>query len=299
MAILAVLAVYNTKIKDSKTAQSLVKACNYKPQAFKTFKLVVYDNSPCRQVQCLEMPFQCEYKHDPNNNGLAGAYNYALDRAIDGNYDWILLLDHDTVLQEDFLFRLVSVSLDVQDNDNVAAIVPKAFYNGRFFSPSKVLFGGVHRPIDINHTGICDLQVAAIGSGALVRMSFLKELGGLSRMFWLDCLDAWMFNAIYSSGRKVYVTDSIIEHELSVLSYDRFMTESRYQNILKYETIFMRSFKSKAENYFYLLRLLKRTVTLWFTVKNKRYSMMTLRHLVTLIFRSSRAKQAVPQINRL
>jgi hypothetical protein len=62
------------------------------------------------------------------------------------------------------------------------------------------------------------------------------------------------------------------------------MNEDRYYNILKYETMFMKSFKSKGENYVYLLRLLKRSLVLFFTVKNKNYYKMTFNYLINLIF---------------
>jgi hypothetical protein len=78
---------------------------------------------------------------------------------------------------------------------------------------------------------------------------------------------------------------------LSVLNYDKSMTEARYANIIKYETLFMQSYKSKSEYYFYFLRLFKRSLVFLFTVRNKSYSAMTFRHLIGLIFSQKHAKQ--------
>ena len=152
-------------------------------------------------------------------------------------------------------------------------------YKKTFFSPAKDLFGGIIRPIDMRHKGICAFKVFATGSGSAIKVSFLQSIGGFNELYWLDCLDRWLFSTINNMGGKVYVSDSIVDHELSILNYDKFMDEQRYYNILKYEAIFMKSFHSKADNYLYYLRLLKRTVNLFITVKNKRYSLMTLRHL--------------------
>jgi len=293
MAILSVLVLCNCKIQDSKTANSLLRAYSSKPEAFESFKLVIYDNSPQSQAVPAEMPFQWEYKHDPDNGGLAAAYNYALQRAVDENYEWLLLLDQDTQLPEDFIYELTRVSEDIGEDSDVVAIVPRVFCNKKFFAPSRVLFGGMHRPINQHHRGICNFQVATIGSGVLLRTSFFQKIGGFSTVYWLDCLDRWIFNAIYSAGKKVYVTDSIIEQEMSILDYDKFMTEERYRNIIKYETIFMKSFKTRVENYFYLIRLLKRTFTLLLTVKNKKYALMTFGHLIRLIFCSLPSEETV------
>jgi len=186
-----------------------------------------------------------------------------------------------------------NIASGIDPDENVAAIVPKVFHKGVFFSPSRVLFGGIHRPIDVNHKGICDFQVTTIGSGVLLRSSFIEKAGGFSSVYWLDCLDSWIFNAIHSSGGKVYVAELPIEHELSVLDYDNLVTEQRYANILKYETMFMRSYKSRLENYFYLIRLLKRSLTLLLTVKKKKYALLTFEHLISLIFSSQQDEEAV------
>lgn len=280
MSILSVMVIYNKKIDKAQTAISLTQACINNPDVFSSFKLVVYDNSPNGQTAPPKMPFECEYKHDPDNGGPAAAYNYALQQAVKENYNWLLLLDDDTFLPVDFIEKLNAVSGIV--DENVVAIVPKAHYRGRFFSPYRVLFGGVHRPIDKNHTGICNFEISAVGSAAMLRTSFMQELGGFNTIFWLDCLDSWIFHSIHAKGKKVFVMPLAIEHSLSILDYDMFMTEKRYLNILKYETLFMRSYKTKLENYFYLVRLLRRSLVLLFTVRNKKYSAMTFNHLLGL-----------------
>jgi len=284
MAILSILVMYKCAVEESKTIASLLQAYEQSPQAFGSFKLVIYDNSPESQSASLAIPFEHEYVHNPANEGVSAAYNYALQVAKEEDYEWLLLLDQDTCLTEGYIWAIGNIASGIDPDENVAAIVPKVFHKGVFFSPSKVLFGGIHRPIDVNHKGICDFQVTTIGSGVLLRSSFIEKVGGFSSVYWLDCLDSWIFNAIHSSGGKVYVTELSIEHELSVLDYNNFVTEQRYANILKYETMFMRSYKSRMENYFYLIRLLKRALTLLCTVKNKRYSAMTFSHLLSLAF---------------
>ena len=280
MAICAILIVYNRKAEETKTVISLLRNHAKNPAAFRDFSLVICDNSPeARKPDLSAIPFESEYVHSVENKGLAGAYNYALRKAAGTGRGWLLLLDQDSDLPEDFIADL-SRELPLAEKDPaVSAVVPKMRYKDEYFSPSKDLFGGTARPIDMKQHGVCDFKVYAIGSACAVRVDFLQSIGGFNEFYWLDFLDRWLFAVIGARGGKVYVTDSVVDHELSILNYDKFMTEKRYANILKYETVFMKEFKSRTEQYVYYLRLVKRVIYLFFTAENKNYSLMTLNHL--------------------
>lgn len=284
MNLLAVLVIYNCKIEEAKTLNSLLQNYANNPKAFKAFKLIIYDNSLLEQKMHLTIPFQHQYIHDRNNGGVAVAYNYALNEAIKTSSAWLLLLDQDSSLPEDFIDNLSSDLFILAEDTTVMALVPKMRYKKVIFSPTKILFGGIVRSIHIRHRGICTIKnVFAIGSGCLIAVSFLQKVGGFNEVFWLDCLDRWLFLTINNMGGKVYVTDSTIDHESSVRNIDKLMNEERYYNILKSEALFMKFFKSRIENGIFLLRLIKRAVYLFFTVKDKKYSLMTLRFLIAII----------------
>jgi GT2 family glycosyltransferase len=288
MKIFAILIIYNRRIDEAKTVSSLLKNCAKNPDVFKDFRLIIYDNSPEAQKTEMPLPFEYEYVHIPKHKGLAEAYNYALNKAIEASCGWLLLLDQDSSLPDEFAGNLSQELSRIEKNSNVCAVVPKMRYKNTFFSPSKVLFGGTLRPIDMAHKGVYASQIFAIGSACTIRVSFLQGIGGFNEFYWLDFLDRWLFITINNMGGKVYVTDSIVDHELSVMDYDKFMTEKRYANILKYEIIFMKRYKSKVERYVYYLRLVKRVIYLFFTVNNKRYSLMTLRHLKNVLLASKK-----------
>ncbi len=284
MSVIAALIIYNCKVQESKTFNSLLENYKKHPDVFKNFKLIIYDNSPLEQNISVEVPFEYQYVHDSSNRGLAVAYNCVLKHALDESRDWLLLLDQDSCLPEGFIHNL-QVDLAIVENEKaIAAVVPKMRYNETVFSPTRVLYGGIVRAIDVCYKGVCKFKNAfAIGSGCVVRVSFLKNVGGFNELFPIDCLDRWLFLVINEAGEKVYVTDSIIDHELSVMNYDMFMSESRYRSILKSETLFMKIYKSRIENYIFYLRLVKRAVHQFFTVSDKKYSLMTLRHLTKIV----------------
>jgi GT2 family glycosyltransferase len=283
MNLFAVVILYNCRIEDSRTLSSLLEEYPAQPDAFKDFNLIIYDNSRNEQKIGVTIPFSHHYVHAKENKGLAVAYNYALSEAVKSGAGWLLLLDQDSALPNNFIGKLLTDMAKVQEDNAIVAVVPKMRYGNAFFSPSKDLFGGTLRPIDMRHTGVCEFNVHAIGSGSVIRASYLQGIGGFNEFYWLDLLDRWLYITIFNQGRKVYVTDSVIDHELSVMNYDKYLNEQRYKNILKYETIFMRSYKSKAEQYVYYLRLVKRIIYLFITVSDKKYSVMTFHHLRNIL----------------
>lgn len=289
MSICAILIVYNRKVEETKTFNSLLRNRAKTPAAFKDLNLVIYDNSPeAQRPDPAAIPFEHEYVHSAENKGLAAAYNYALGKAAETGRGWLLLLDQDSDLPDDFIGDLSRELPLIEKDPAVSAVVPKMRYKDEYFSPSKDLFGGTARPIDMEHRGVCDFKVYAIGSACAIRVSFLQSIGGFDEFYWLDFLDRWLFSVIGAKGGKVYVTDSVVDHELSILNYDKFMTEKRYANILRYETVFMREQKPAAERFVYYLRLVKRVAWLFFTAGNKNYSLMTLKHLLKVLAGSDR-----------
>jgi GT2 family glycosyltransferase len=287
MGLLAVMIVFNCKLEETKTLVSLLKNFENNQNIFERFKLIIYDNSKIIQDIDFVIPFNYEYIHNPKNIGLAGAYNHALAEGSKYFSKWLLLLDQDSSLPADFISCLSDTTLEFENDKTVFSIAPKMFYNDALFSPSKVIYGGIHRPIDKNCTGFCDFEVFAIGSCSCVRISFLNEIGGFNGVFWLDCLDRWLYLKIKEKGGAVYITDSHIKHELSVLDYDKFINKERYVNIINYESLFMKLYKSKPENIIYYVRLLKRIFSFGFGPNKRIYSNITLRHLFSLIFQTN------------
>lgn len=286
IGIHAVVVVYNCELNETKTLKSLLRNFAIDPHGFSHFKLTIYDNSASAQTENLDIPFAYEYFHDPRNEGLAVAYNYAFKNSVDRGDQWLLLLDQDSVLPETFMANLFRDLQLVTGQDSIAAVVPKMRYLDKIFSPTRVFYGGIVRAIDPRHTGVYEHKNAfAIGSGSVIRISFLRQIRGFNEIFWMDCLDRWLFFMIGKMGRKVYVTASVIEHELSVMDFDKFMNIGRYRNILKYETIFMTMYASKVENLIFYVRLIKRAAYLFFAVSDRQYAALVLRHLMNITLR--------------
>lgn len=276
MKITVVMVVYNIKLHYSKTFQSLSKLLTQNTY-IKDLSIIIYDNSPDEQV--VPSQFQhmnIQYKHDPRNIGIVAAYNYAFQKAQKEKSEWLLLLDHDTELTEDYFAQIpVLDSLE----QHIAAVVPKIHCENTLISP---VYSDRLRPLQGEKPGTGEQKtpVMAINSGAFIRVSFLDKINGFNSQFPLDYLDHWLFHEIYHNGSKVWVLDTTLEHELSVMDYSR-VSLKRYQSILDSEINFYKHYKKELLPA-YRVQLVKRLVKQFLTVKNKKIAAYTLRRIVSM-----------------
>ena len=189
MGVVAAIVLYRCSIRDSKTIQSLEAVRRSCDRTSELFHPIIYDNGPVDQSDLGVLPSDLGYHFSSLNQGVSGAYNEALKTALAQGHEWLLLLDQDTFLPETFLDDLFQAIGSLSPSDNVAAIVPKILSGGNLVSPSRAAWSGILRPIPRLFEGICHFRVTAIGSGAVVSVPFMAQIGGFSREFWLDYLD--------------------------------------------------------------------------------------------------------------
>jgi GT2 family glycosyltransferase len=280
--VVVVVVLYNCLLSKSHTVQSLLAMPFNRTSKGFNVNVIIYDNGLDCPQELLSSREHIQYFASSVNEGLPVAYNYALKEAWETNAEWLLLLDQDTKLPADYFENLYeAVALHATDSKVVAA-VPKMHYQDVFFSPSKVLYAGVMRPIERGFLGIYPKELFAIGSCSLLKVDFLREIGGFSQDYWLDSLDRWLYKKVHILKRRVLVTDIVVEHELSVMNFDKFISEARYENILKYESKFMINHCSFFENIIFRLRLFLRSIKLYLGSDNKNFALITAKHIFSL-----------------
>ena len=284
--ILPILVLYNHALKTSATYQTLVVS-----SASPTPLLIaVYDNSPTPQASPGEEAGLLAYKHDPANGGLAAAYNWALNIAQTLGFSWLLLLDQDTQLPPHFFESLLGVA-DLHDaNQSVAAIVPFVKDDLTEISPRQVLFGRL-APLPKQSSSLATCELTAINSGAAIRVSFVQSLGGFNPNYKLDLLDHWLFRQIYARGKRVALSGSVLEHNLSVSDYRNQVSLMRYRSILSSEVLFMRTEKSRAEMPMYIARLLLRSVKQLIIYRRLELAALTCAAIASILLRSPRSQR--------
>jgi GT2 family glycosyltransferase len=280
--IVVVVVLYNCLVSKSHTVQSLLAMPFHKTSKGFNVNVIIYDNGLDCPQELLSSHDHIRYFASSVNEGLPAAYNYALKEAWETNAEWLLLLDQDTKLPADYFENLYEVVAPHVTDLNVVAAVPKMYYQDVFFSPSKVLYAGIMRPIEGDFFGIYTKELFAIGSCSLLRVDFLREIGGFSQDYWLDSLDRWLYKKVHMLKRRALVTDIVVEHELSVMNFNKFISEARYENILKYESKFMINHCSFFENIIFRLRLCLRSIKLYLNSDNKNFALITAKHIFSL-----------------
>ncbi|EMF0242110.1 glycosyltransferase [Enterococcus hirae] len=263
--IVVVIVLYQQRFSQSPSFDLLMKAVKEKK-----IQLVVYDNSPVKQLEpLLEQDKDISYYHDPSNPGLATAYNYALNHAQQ-NILYFVTLDHDSQLTATYFDTLLTIDW----TDELVAAVPLVYAGSNQISP---VFADryINRQVEkVDRSQLSQRRIMAINSGAVFSIKFLKEIGGFNLDFPLDFLDHWLFWTIYQFKKTVFILPEKMEHDLSVLDYQK-VSVTRYQSILKAEKTFYQNYDKEMLPR-HRKQLLLRTVKQFLTVRNRKIWRLTL-----------------------
>jgi GT2 family glycosyltransferase len=212
------------------------------------------------------------------NNFLSGAYNYALKQAIETQKKWLLLLDQDTELTNDYFEELIKI-FDMDTPENLGAIIPQVKSEKIFISPKKYfpLIGPYIFRNSIKKNGVYINCISAINSGTVLDVKAISKIGGFSLTYPLDVLDTWYFFRLYKEKKCFYVMDAVLEQDLSVLDYSK-MTIHRYQSILNAELQFSKELRYVAV-FLWKLKIPLRTIKKLLYRQERKYALLTLSYL--------------------
>lgn len=109
---------------------------------YPNYEIIIVDNcSSETEIRKLDSYFEkrmdCIFIKNNKNTGFAGGNNLGIKYALDNKTDYILLLNSDTVVNEDFLNILVDTA--EKDKENVAMVTGKILY---YPEVNKIWYGG-------------------------------------------------------------------------------------------------------------------------------------------------------------
>jgi GT2 family glycosyltransferase len=259
MKMLAVMVRYRTPLAESKALRGLRAAFASHPELAAFYKVMIWDNSP-EVVVDPQLPAGFVYRCSQSNVGTSGAFNQARHYAREQGHAWMLLLDQDMEIHAEFLHALVRHRKQVEDRREVAAIVPTVRAGNIVVSPRQQLLHR-NRAYPPGECGVAQGEAIAINSGSLVRVSALEAIGGFSTDFWLDYSDFYVFHQFFLRGMKVWrAADATLQHEMTVMDYERPMSPWRYRNFSAAEGAFNDLYKGRLGNAFQTLRVLARAI---------------------------------------
>jgi GT2 family glycosyltransferase len=286
MNILAVVVRYKTPLEQSQTLTSLAEAFASDPDLLRRYGVLVWDNSPVR-LNNPQLSFPFEYGFSDQNLGVSGAYNHALTHAQLMGSAWLLLLDQDTTVTVDYMQRMQGHVKEVENDAAIATIVPFVRSHDTLVSPRTFGRWIRNHQIPRSVSGLYHQDAYAVNSGTVMRVSALQSVGGYSEIFWLDLSDAYIFQALYRRGKRMYIAGDIeLAHSVASMDFDRHMTPERYLSFLAAENLYLAMYRSRVVNLAQTMWLVARAGRQYRRYKNKAFAKLTLRFLGQRIFRS-------------
>lgn len=287
-SILAVVVLYKRSPDESQSVRSLLSVLNENPEYARRFALILYDNSPNAHTIDSLVCVPAVYNHRPDNPGLSAAYNFALEQADRNGQKWLLLLDQDTTLSVSFVRELIECLSKLDDFPEVASIIPRLIAGTRLLSPEasfmdqiKQIYQPARAAIRHDVRGLQKRELVAYNSGATLRVTSLKQIGGFPNEFWLDYLDHAVFHALFCGGFLMFVMDVELEHQTSQANLSE-VPEWRQRNILMAQTLFVKKNGSFLDRLLYRRWVLRYSRSLWLRCPHRRLWKEALWHALLL-----------------
>ncbi len=261
-----VIVLYQCSLDKSITFISLTEQLN---KISIDYELVIYNNDINQKIEDSRFTIV----NSKENSKLEGAYNFALQRAIKNTKKWILLLDQDTLIPNNY-FEKLNKLFDKDLSTDLVAIIPKLVSKEKVLSP-KLLSSKMRFERDIQNIGFTNDRIVAFNSMSLFRVEFIKSIGGFSKDYPFDLHDHWCYNQIYKQNKSVYILDVTTEHDSSFINFEENVSIARYKDFLQTENRFIRSEMGFYLYFFYKIKLILRVFKQFLKFKNKKYSMLT------------------------
>lgn len=238
MKLLAVIVIFKMQPSESPTFQSLILSRNLSNRTPAEMSILVWDNTPNGQNPG-DLPSDIRYVSAPHNPGLSPAYNHAMRVAQDEGFEWLVTLDQDTILPENFLARIADIAEQLKDDKTVAAILPQIVGSKKRISPFRFVLKALPLAIPHGFVGVPAGPIYGVNSAATLRVESLQRIDGYNPFFPLDISDLDLFHRLSLAGMSVYVAgDVIVPHDFSLLNKRGRMSLQRYRNLLRDECAF-------------------------------------------------------------
>jgi len=152
------------------------------------------------------------------NFGIAYAQNIGIQRAINAGADFVLLMDQDSIPEDNMVSKLLS-AFQEEGNPNVIAAGP-SYIDPRtnvrsYFMVSRFGFPSRYKP-DKKMNPLSNVQAAfLISSGTLIAIPKLLKIGGMRSNFFIDHVDTeWCLRARDKGFFLIGVHSASMEHSL-------------------------------------------------------------------------------------
>lgn len=208
MKLKLLVVTYNANISDSPVISAAIQ------DGFKPTDILVSDNSTRTEYKGNNQEFCISrgliYLDNHGNVGLSKAYNAAIERLQNTEYDALILFDQDTEVPEDY-FEKVRISLQTYPS----VLIHAPYVESPFVYISPKQFDGykiVHW-VATNQEPQYDL--ACINSGLVLRKELFSIVGIYDPTLFLDFVDYEFFQRIRKHHLSIKVLDVQLNQHFS------------------------------------------------------------------------------------
>lgn len=256
MRILPVIVIYNSFVSASESATYNYLLKEYEKGEIDT--IFVYDNSTERKYWDQNKLTKFVYETTHENKGLSYAYNRAARYAADNGYDWLLILDQDTILPNNLLKAYREAS---DSNPGIRLFMPKVMTtSGSPLSPARMNHYMPVKNFSLPEGLINPAHYCIINSGLLINVEAFSKVGGYNEAVMVDFADFQFIERFSSFFDQAYVVDAVCLQSFS-------NQEQSNVNKLNRFRIFCRSLRNysplnKKNRFWIHFVVMKRTVSL-------------------------------------
>ena len=254
--ILIVLVRYGTPLQESETIRTLERCLAEQTDLSRNFSTLIWDNSPAG-VSVADLPMQVQYRHSSENVGVSGAYNYAMELAEQRGFGWLLLLDQDTILPQEFLSAMHAYASRLEREEKVAAVAPTVLMGTTQVSPKIMSRWGAAKDPSPGFEGPVFEELIIMNSGMLLRVSALRRIGGYGMDFWLDFSDRYVCHMLANHGYGAWLAGELrLQHNVSLMA-EGATSMTRYKTLMGAQDAYFSQYKSPLRNAVFCYRLLR------------------------------------------
>lgn len=238
MNITISLVAYAQKFTETESFRSLLKMSD---SIKSRLNIIIFDNGN-NNYSDVRLPADFHsisylYNENIQERGTRIAYETTL---VHSNDEWLMLLDDDTSLTENYITLLLT-EIESRDRDGeIVAYCAKIYDHETQISPT------ASETLDMllypKGAGVYEENISALSSTVTLKKTFIEEMGGFSKDFPLDYLDHWIFYKIISNQKKVKVLNCKLSHRLSVQDLPS-LSEERFYSIFSSEYRFYKVYR--------------------------------------------------------
>lgn len=191
---------------------------------YDNYKIVIVDNnSNGNDAEILSKESGFELFALEENIGFAGGNNIGIEFAMKNNADYVLLLNNDTIVEEDFLCKLVETA---EKDNRVGAVGGKIFY---FDDKEKLWYAGAkinkfngktyHEGVNKNDSKKYSIEKETeyiTGCMMLVSKEAIEKVGMMDDSYFLYYEETdWNVKIKQAGYKLMYNPSSVIYHKIS------------------------------------------------------------------------------------